>query len=68
MKESFRKGVPKQRFLRLKKSVRKGGRGCGEKSVVRAEIPESRNSTYKNTEAQGRYDMLREQQRVAVAV
>lgn len=67
MKES-RKRLPKQRFLRLQNFVRKGGRDWGEKSVVTADIPESRNSMYKNTEAQERCDMLREQQRVAVAV
>lgn len=60
MKESFRKRLPKQRFSRFQKFVRKGGRGCGEKSVARADVPESGNDTYKNTEAWGRCDMLRE--------
>lgn len=34
MKESFRKSLLKQRFLRLKKFVRKGRRGWEKKSVV----------------------------------
>ena len=43
MKESFRKRLLRQRFLRLQKSVRKGGRGWGDKSVA-ADIPNGRKS------------------------
>lgn len=52
MKESFRKRLLRQRFLRPQKSVRKGGRGWGEKSVAGANIPKSENShaqQYRNT-------------------